>query len=184
MKRTAVLTTAVVAILLSGCSGDGASDADRDARGAGGVRAATCTDAVGDGGPADLTAVELVESGEGLRATFTLAGPLDTSRGTALLSVMVASEDGETARQLGAKWIDGVVEVFVFDVGTVQNEDVDVPPVVDGSSVHVTFPRSAIEGLGGTWRWGATTNVDGTDVDDCPEPGGDSLNPARQTFPG
>jgi hypothetical protein len=199
MKRTAVLTTAAVAILLSGCAG---SSADDDATGAdggsgaeaaeatagespaGGVRAASCTDAAGDGGPADLTTVELVEGGEGLRATFTLAAPLNTSTGTALLSLMVSSQDGETARQLGAKWIDGQAEVFVFDSGTAQNEYVDVPPVVDGSTVNVTFPRSAIEGLGDTWRWGATASVTGTDVDDCPEPGDDVLNPARQTFPG
>jgi hypothetical protein len=57
--------------------------------------------------PADLTAVELTEGGEGLRATFTLAAPLHTSTGTAPLSLLVSSQDGNTARQLGAKWIDG-----------------------------------------------------------------------------
>jgi hypothetical protein len=199
MKRTAVLTTAAIAILLSGCAGsstdDNATDADSgsgaEAAGttagkspAGGLRAASCIDAAGDGGPADLTSVELVEGGEGLRASFTLAAPLNTSTGTALLSLMASSQDGETGRQLGAKWIDGQPEVFVFDSGTAQNEYVDVPPVVDGSTVNVTFPRSAIEGLGDTWRWGATSSVDGTDVDDCPEPGDGVLNPERQPFPG
>jgi hypothetical protein len=202
MNRTAVFATTALGLALSACGGGTADDEPATANGdrpglgaevagttaaqspAGGVRAASCTDAPGDGGPADITAVKLVEGGEGLRATFTLAAPLDTSTGTALLSLMVSSQDGETARQLGAKWIDGQAQVFVFDSGTAQNEYVDVPPVVDGNTIHVTFPRSAIVGLGGTWRWGATTSVDGTDVDDCPEPGDDVLNPPRQTFPG
>ena len=203
MRRAAVLATAAMALALSACgsssaddesatanSGSASSGAEAEAAEttaaqapAGGVRAASCTDATGDGGPADLTAVELAEGGEGLRATFTLAAPLDTSTGTALLPLAVSSQDGETARQLGAKWIDGQAQVFVFDSGTAQNEYVDLPPVVDASIVNVTFPRSAIEGLGDTWRWGATTSVDGTDVDGCPEPGDDVLNPARQTFP-
>lgn len=202
MRRAAVLPTAALAFALSACGNSSADDepATANSGGArsgaeaaettaaqapvGGVRAASCTDATGDGGPADLTAVELTEGGEGLRVTFTLAAPLDTSTGTALLSLSVSSQDGETARQLGAKWTDGQAQAFVFDSGTAQNEYVDAPPVVNGSTVNVTFPRSAIEGLGDTWHWGATTNVDGTDVDHCPEPGDDVLNPVRQTFPG
>jgi hypothetical protein len=201
MKRIAVVTTAAVAIVLSGCGGSSHDDeaagadsrpgTDADATphpgagdASGGVRAASCTDAAGDGGPADLTTVELVEGGEGLRATFTLAAPLNTTTGTALLSLMVSSQDGGTARQLGAKWIDGESVVFVFDSGTAQNEYVKVPPIVDGGTVNVTFPRSAIEGLGDNWGWAATTSVDGADVDHCPEPTDDVLHPALLTFPG
>lgn len=150
---------------------------------AGGARAANCADSEGDGGPADITKVNLVEDSAGLRAIFSLSAPLNTSTGTAQLSLLVSSQDGSTARQLGAKWTDGMVQVFVFDSGSAQNEYLDVPPTVGGSTVTLVFPRRAFEDLGPTWRWGATTSVDGTDVDDCPEPGGDVLNPRQQTFP-
>jgi hypothetical protein len=49
---------------------------------------------------------------------------------------------------------------------------------------RVTFPRSALEDLGDTWNWQAASNVDGTDVDACPEPGEDTMDPQQQTFPG
>ena len=149
-----------------------------------GIRAASCADTTGDGGPADITKVELAEDGASLRAAFTLAAPLNTSTGTAQLSLLVSSQDGNTAKQLGAKWIGGTVRVFVFDSGTAHNEYVDLPPTVRRSTVTMVFPSSATEDLGPTWRWGATTSVDGTDVDTCPEPGDDVLNPHQQTFPG
>lgn len=47
--------------------------------------------------------VELTETGDELVARYTLTAPLATSTGSALLALAVNSDDGETARQLGAK---------------------------------------------------------------------------------
>jgi hypothetical protein len=182
MTRVAVLPLAALPVL-AGCGSGGDDEASRSsAGGAGGT--ATCTDPAGDGGPADLTAVELAEGGEGLRATFTLAAPLDTASGTQLLALLVSSKDGKTAKQLGAKWVDGVPLVVVFDFGAGSQDLVDIEPQVDGGTVDVPFPRSALKGLGGTWDWRAVSNVGGQDVDACPEPGEDPGNPQQQTFPG
>lgn len=205
MKRTTGLSGAVLALILCGCSAAetdtgqvatptvaSSSSASTSAAApstttrapASAARAASCGDPRGDGEPADLTSVKLVEESDGLQATFALAKTLNTSTGTAQLSLQVSSQDGETARQLGARWVDGQVKVFVFDSGTARNEYVDTAPILTGATVAVTFPRTAIDGLGDTWRWTATTSTDGTDADVCPEPGDDVLNPERQTFPG
>jgi hypothetical protein len=66
-----------------------------------------------------------------------------------VLSPLVISKDGKTAKQLGATWVEG-------------------EPRVDGGRVDVVFPRSVLEGLGDTWNWRAATNVGGQDVDACP----------------
>lgn len=184
MTRAAVLLIAATLLAISACGDSAKPDTAAHPGGPGGVRTASCTDATGDGGPLDLTKVELLEGGEGLRATFGLAAPLDTASGSAQLSVMASSQDGNTARQLGVKWVDGESNVFVFDIGSAKNEYVQVPPVVAGSSVQVTFPRSAITGLGSTWKWHAAASSEGTDVDACPDAGGDALNPQEQPFPG
>lgn len=174
MKRTSIML-AVTALGLTGCGGAATAD---DAA----VRAASCSDATGDGGPADIVSVDLVEDGGDLSVTYRLAQPLDTSADT-LLSLIAWSEDGATGRQLGAKWVGGTPTVFAFDLAEAQNQDVDVEPAVEGDTVSVTYPASAVEGLGESWGWTATTSVDGVDVDDCPEPGDDVLNPQRQPFP-
>jgi hypothetical protein len=125
-------------------------------------------------------AVELTETGDELLARYTLTALLPTSTGTSLLALAVSSDDGETARQLGAKWVDGQVLVFVFDVGAGQTE-VEVAPKVEENMVTVSFPSDAISDLGDSWQWRATTNVDGADVDRCPDGGGDLLG--TQSFP-
>jgi|SRR4051812_15938561 hypothetical protein len=179
MKRAAVLPFAVL-LLVAGCEsgGDGASSS------AGGARAATCTDPVGDGGAADLTAVEVTETGDGLEAAFTLAAPLDTTTGTQVLSLLVSSRDGKTAKQFGAKWIDGTPLVFVFDFGSGGQQIVQAEPRVDGATIDLAFPSGALDGLGDTWNWRADTNVAGSDVDACPDAGADPADPQQQTFPG
>jgi hypothetical protein len=96
----------------------------------------------------------------------------------------VSSKDGKTAKQLRAKWVDGAPVVFVFDFDAGSQELVDVEPQVDGGTVDVPFPRSALKGLGDTWNWRAVSKVGGQDVDTCPEPGEDPGNPKQQTFPG
>jgi hypothetical protein len=45
------------------------------------------------------------------------------------------------------------------------------------------FPYDAVVGLGETWKWSATTNVQGDDVDNGPDEGTDSLNPRTVSFP-
>src|SRR4051794_39208166 len=56
-------------------------------------------------------------------------------------------------------------------------------PQMDGATVDVTFPPSALDGLGDTWNWRAVTTAAGTDVAACPEPGEDPA-PQERTFPG
>ncbi|MCW2683429.1 MAG: hypothetical protein JWP33_1342 [Blastococcus sp.] len=192
-RRLLVACTVLVPLVLAACGSDGngstpsddGGSASADDGGGGGLSGtAMCRDARGDGGTADLTMVELAGSGDGLTATFTMTAPMPGS-GPVLLSLAVSSGDGETARQLGARWVDGqATEVYVFDVGEAQNEDVNTEPSVDGGTVRVTFPSDAVSDLGATWRWRSTTSVGGVDVDACPEASGDMMNVATQPFPG
>lgn len=181
MLRRCPLVVAAMAALVAPLAGCGSDDDTADSAGSDGLRSASCTDPAGDGGSADLTAVELTESGDELVARYTLTAPLATATGTALLALAVSSDDGEMARQLGAKWIDGQVAVFVFDMGAGQT-DVEASPAVEGNTVTVSFPSAAVSDLGDSWQWRVTTNIDGADVDRCPEGNGDPLS--TQSFPG
>src|SRR5689334_19693490 len=124
MIRASLLTAAVLTV--AAC---GTSDADTDtAEPAAGVEgSASCSDATGDGGAADLVSVDLQGNGDELQVTYTLSAPPNMSAGTFLLSIIAWSEDGEAGRQLGVKWIDGEPQAFVFDFGDSSNDYVDVP---------------------------------------------------------
>jgi hypothetical protein len=43
--------------------------------------------------------------------------------------------------------------------------------LVTGAVLTTDFPYDAMAELGKTWKWSATTNVQGDDVDDCPDEG-------------
>lgn len=145
---------------------------------------ATCSDKAGDSkGGDDLTEVALEREGDDLVASFQTTKPIP-STGTALLSVHAWSEDGNTGYQLGAKF-DGGQQIahFVFDQVEASQINLETGVKANGNATTATFPMSEIESLGDSFKWSATYNVNGDDVDTCPEPGKDTLNPKQETFP-
>jgi hypothetical protein len=128
------------------------------------------SDARGDSEVGDLLGVTLALKGSTFTVTFQLAAPVSTV-GTALLSVMVSSESGDQARQLGIKYIDGRSSVWVFDMGTVKQDNFDVTPQVVGNTVSADFPATAVAGMGSSFNWQATYSVNGDDVDEVPQGG-------------
>lgn len=144
---------------------------------------ARCRDGKGDGKPMDLTMVALSQTGDSLSARFVMAAVPPRS-GTVLWAIAASSEDGDKARQLGVKFLDGQqVAHFVFDSGSAQQENLSGRVSLQGATLTAEFPLSAVEDLGEPWNWQATVNVEGDDVDTCPEPGDDVLNPRKLKFP-
>jgi hypothetical protein len=125
------------------------------------------SDARGDSEVGDLLGVTLALNGSTFTTTFQLAPPVPTV-GTALLSVMVSNESGDQARLLGVKYIDGHSYVWLFDMGTVKQDNFDVAPRVVGNTVSADFPATAVAGLGSSFNWHATYSIDGDDVDEIP----------------
>ena len=99
-----------------------------------------------------------------------------------LLSITAWSGDGDIQRQLGMKWVDLAFTAFDFDLTAGRQENVSTQPVIDGNTVTVIFPTAITDELGSPWLWTATTNTDGTDVDECPDPDNNQA-PARLPFP-
>ena len=126
----------------------------------------------------DLRAVTLsVEDDVVVRAE--LAGPIPQAD-TAMVGVNVSSTDGNTFRQLAVKWVDGTAPgPFVFDMGSAKQENLPASALeVDGRTVTLTFPTSAVDDIGDGWKWGAFTTAAGADVDACPGPvGGMKMQP-------
>lgn len=150
----------------------------------GGGGAASCADAVGDGGLADIVRVDLAQEADGLRVSFQLTGPPVNSTGKILLSVQVSSGDGDIRRQLALQWTDGQARAFVVDQTGSGLQDVAAQPAVDGNMVSLTFPARTTADLASPWLWNASTSLDGTVVDQCPDAGGDSAGSRPLTFPG
>jgi hypothetical protein len=101
-----------------------------------------------------------------------------------LWSVTAWSRSGDRAFQLGVKYLDGEqIAYFVFDVGGAQQQNLPGTPSLDGPVLTALFPYDAIEDLGQRWRWSAGTNVEGDDVDDCPDEGNGS-DQRSAPFPG
>jgi hypothetical protein len=141
---------------------------------------ATLKDAEGDADSVDLTSVRLDRTAEDLRVTYELADGLPQS-GTVGIFLSVSSSDGSEARQAGVKWIDGSqIAYFVYDFTTQKNLPGEV--VTKGKKVTARFPLEEFVQLGNTWKWSATTSVEGKDVDDCPDQGTDPLNPKKGTI--
>lgn len=140
-----------------------------------------CRDKRGDGKGQDLARVVLKQVDDDLQVTWRLRTSVPQT-GVAGWYVSVASADGETARQLGVKVEDSeVIAHFVFDFGDSQQEDVSTDPVIAARTVTATFPWDAVSDLGDGWQWSATSTLDGTDTDACPDAGTDTLNPKKIT---
>ncbi len=188
-SRSLLAVAAAVALAAGGCGGEssepaasgGASDAG--AKKANATATATCSDAMGDGKTLDLTAAKLVGDASELTVTFKTAEPMP-SNGTVLYSVTAWSQDGNAGYQLGVKYDGGQqVSHFVFDNVDMTQANVSTDVQTTSKTVSASFPMSAIKGLETPFKWSADLNVQGNDVDTCPKPGGDMLNPKREAFP-
>jgi hypothetical protein len=145
--------------------------------------AASALDPAKDASHADVRKVALAHQNDSLAVDITLAASLPITE-SALVVVWVASADGESSRQLGMKWVDGeLAAFFVFDSSVATQENLDGAPALKGGRIQATFPWSAVGDLGAGWTWRVVTNVDGKDVDSCPDEGSDALRPAKYVFP-
>jgi hypothetical protein len=146
-------------------------------------QASMCRDRRGDGQSADIRSVVLHRDGDRLRARFELISRPPTV-GTVHWAILASSPSGDRALQLGVKFQDGAqVAHYVFDAGSTDQQNVSGSASLTGGVLTADFPYDAVAELGKTWRWSATTNVQGDDVDDCPDEGADALNPRTVSFP-
>lgn len=86
-------------------------------------------------------------AGEAARVTWRLSGPLPTT-GSAMVSLMAASADGEVAQQLGYKTVDGEqVGYFVFS-GASQTNLSGYPDTSDPGVISGVLPSARVAELG------------------------------------
>jgi hypothetical protein len=147
------------------------------------AQASTCTDKRGDGESADIRSVVLREDGDRLEVMFELTSQ-PPSAGTVHWAILASSPSGDRALQLGVRFQDGKqIAHYVFDVGSADQKNLPGAASLAGAVLTTAFPYAAVAELGRTWKWSATTNVQGDDVDDCPDEGDDALNPRTVSFP-
>lgn len=135
----------------------------------------SCTSAV-SATPIDLTGVDVKvgemagRAGTSAQVTMTYTGDVPTT-GTVLWSLLATNPDGASV-QLGYKTLDGQkigYFYFPFAEGTQHNmdgfADTDTP-----GEIGMVLPQAGLDALGPVWWWSATVNVDGKDIDFCPDP--------------
>ncbi|MCV7136481.1 hypothetical protein H7J06_26280 [Mycobacterium hodleri] len=135
----------------------------------------SCTSAV-SATPIDLTGVDVKvgemagRAGMSAQVTMTYTGDVPMT-GTVLWSLLATNPDGASV-QLGYKTLDGQkigYFYFPFAEGTQQNmdgfADTDTP-----GEIGMVLPQAGLDALGPVWWWSATVNVDGKDIDFCPDP--------------
>lgn len=83
------------------------------------------------------------------------------------------------------KYLDGQqVAHFVFDHVEANQVNLDDGETsTDGTKTTAKFPISAIDSLGESFNWTAAFNLAGNDVDECPKPSGDIMEPNQESFP-
>jgi hypothetical protein len=184
-RRSLPVVMAAVALVAAGCGESSEQTATQAEPKQGNTTAtATCRDARGDSKALDLTTTKLAGNASEMTATFTTTEPMP-SKGTTLYSVTAWSQDGNTGYQFGVKYDDRQqVSHFVFDNVDMTQANLSSDVVAKGHTVQASFPMSTLKGLGTPFKWSADLNVAGNDVDTCPKPGGDMINPKRETFPG
>jgi len=142
-----------------------------------------CRDRIGDGTTGDLTGVRLQANGDSLTTQFAVDEPPPT-KGTVLYSVVLWSLDGNTGYQLGVKLLnDRVIAHFIYDQVRFKQTNLTGEISTDGTKLTAQFPAQRMANLGDTFEWSATLNIAGADVDVCPRPGPDPLDPKQMTFP-
>jgi hypothetical protein len=134
----------------------------------------SCDDPKADGGGLDLTGVSLRRNGSNLEVTWSVTTS-EISSGTAGFYVNVASADGSAADQLGVKYLDGR-QVGYFVSGEA-NVNVAGEAARSKRTIMGLFPMNELQRYGRNFKWSATTTRDGNDMDACPDPGSDVLNP-------
>ena len=100
--------------------------------------------------------------------------------GTVHWAILASSPSGDRALQLGVRFQDGKqTDHYIFDAGSADQRNLPGAASLTGAVLTTDFPYDALAELGKTWKWSATTNVEGDDVDDCPDEGSDALKEAR-----
>jgi hypothetical protein len=189
-RRARVTAISLVPLLLwasTSCGGDEVSQSSSSAKVSATPKSdpsASCVNrADGGRGKNILTAVDLRRDSKALAVSFNMASKLPTS-GTALLAVDAWSTDGESGYQLGVKYLDGAqIAHFVFDQVEASQVEVSDKVKISGTKLTAGFPLGELTGLGDSFKWSAVYNVRGDDVDNCPQPGRDTMNPKQSTFP-
>lgn len=132
-----------------------------------------CTSAT-PANPIDLTAVSTTlgvpgYAGEAVRVVWRYTGEIPTS-GSVLWSFTAADSQGSNAVQLGYKIVDGQqAGYFYFPLsGGKQTNLSGAPDTSVEGEISAVLPAAAITPLGSDWNWSAAVNVDGEDVDSCP----------------
>lgn len=136
---------------------------------------ASLVDPSGDGGVMDILGLDLVLDTESLTLTTKLAA-LPPTTGTAELSFGLGAQSKTMFRDIGVRYTDGDVGVFMYDSLLHQTLKLDVEPKSQGSSITIVFPASVVAGLGNSFTFSVRTALDGKELDDCPD------GPA-ETFP-
>lgn len=135
----------------------------------------SCTSAAA-AAPIDLRTVEVKvgtvagRAGQSAQVTMTYTGE-PPATGTVLWSLLATNPAGSTV-QLGYKTLDGQKAgyfYFPFAEGAQHNmdgfADTDTP-----GEIGMILPQAGLDALGPAWWWSAAVNVDGQDVDFCPDP--------------
>ncbi|MFC9767623.1 hypothetical protein [Rhodococcus jostii] len=124
------------------------------------------------GAPIDLTEVSVHlgvpgYAGTAARVVWNYQGDLPAT-GTVLWSLSAANRGGSNAVQLGYKTLDGNQIAYFTFAGAKQQNLSGAPDVSVPGQVTAVLPSAAVAALGGEWHWRAVVNVDGEDVDRCP----------------
>lgn len=134
----------------------------------------SCTSTV-SATPIDLTRVDVTvgemagRPGTSAQVTMTYTGDVPTT-GTMLWSLLATNPDGDSV-QLGYKTLDGQkigYFYFPFAEGTQHNMDGFADTDTSGE-IGMVLPQAGLDTLGPVWWWSATVNVEGKDIDFCPD---------------
>lgn len=94
-----------------------------------------------------------------------LSGP-GAQSDTFLIGVHGASQDGQTFRQLGIKFLDGeCIATFAFDHNAARQENFDyVPSGEDPRGIHTPYPSAPLDALGTSPKLRRYLNYAGNDI--------------------
>jgi hypothetical protein len=107
-------------------------------------------------------------AGNAMRVTWTYSGDLPDA-GTVLFSLTGANQAGTVTKQLGYKTLDGKqIAYFVFGSPGKQLNLSGFPDLSVPGEISAVMPSDAVDALGQNWHWSSSLNVDGKDVDACP----------------
>lgn len=134
----------------------------------------SCTSAV-SATPIDLTGVDVKvgemagRAGTSAQVTMTYTGAVPTT-GTVLWSLLATNPDGASV-QLGYKTLDGQkIGYFYFPFAEGAQHNMDGFADTDtAGEIGMVLPQAGLAALGPVWWWSATVNVDGNDMDFCPD---------------